>query len=346
MQTPFRTLNPDSEIAPHGDVSFAGAIETGGNPGRYFWLESGETVGLLITQSSGSNKTIVSRLVQYTRDGGINENMGGTNIDTQVVPTASATGLTMTTTEAGYYALTLSCDTGDLSVTISDIYNEGSGAVHGHMCLPQYETVAANTQATLVKGASVLYSNTSSFTNVEGSICAVQIPSENSWDNYTTFAAMNSLQDSAFTAAKNGMYAFLKPTDENDIEFKTNQIIKDGVVMDSKWPIDKPGSFIAMCVQVPNDTGQSGRWTFDFSVEFQTTNIWFSSQAAGGNQEDVDAAYQIVKHIPFAHENPLHFKEIFNGIKKYTPKILDAAVKYSPTIRDTFMAAMPLFANL
>jgi len=206
----------------------------------------------------------------------------------------------------------------------------------GHRCINQYETYAGMIQKVLVKGASVLYSNITATNYDNGQIAAVQVSNGTDWTNFCNFDKVSSIQESRLTPIKTGMYAFLKPADDSEVRFQTNTRSYNGYVVDSFWPIDQMGSYLVMVATVADQANQKGKWTYNWSLEFTTYSIWFDAELAKGTVKDIEEAYQMVKNMPFAHENPKHLAEIKKiiamGLKRYGPKVgkyaMNQAINY------------------
>jgi hypothetical protein len=343
-----RVVDPGFPAAPHGDNWYTGQ-EPSGSEG-FIWLDvgtevryegtgsgtdtytiilnyfDGETIFRAIASTTGINSTT------FQAQGTIGQNVGGVN---------------WTSLKSGYYSISITQTGPATSCQLLVTYSAGQ-FVMAHQPIPDFPKNVNSVEAIRIIGASVMYSNTESVLERQGSIVAKQIPQEVPWTNFLTSTNnLAALNKSVKMEIKNGMYAFLKPAKELDYTtIKTVGKNSTGEVNSSGFPLRPDHSYIAMRATITDPSGKDGYFTVAAGLEFSTLDTWRPTQPPATPSVVYKAAIEHVKDVPQFHENPTHLKEIFGKILSVVNGGISAVRKYGPTVVKTAESLAPIVAGL
>jgi hypothetical protein len=338
---PFHVLwgTCTSTYQPHDLTMYAGA-KTGENY-RYFWLNKSDAWNVTIMNPGASAQNITATWYTWDLDGGSKVVSSTT---TSVSASASlGIGISAATYD-GYYSLVLSCSTTSQLWTITDSHLYGSSYVWGHKPIPSYSNIATSANGVRIIGASMMYSNRSAVTSLEGSIYAIQPGDGVCWKHWIgDITNISSAQGSVEAKASTGLYGFLKPSDTGIIEMQSNIVVNEGQIVDVGWPIDYSHEYIVAHATMQDDSGKNGFWTYGFSIEFRTTDV---TRELAVTTMDADLQNRVMARIGSVeqfYENPLHIGGVLRsigqalrGVAGFTvrngPKFINAAVKYGPSV--------------
>jgi hypothetical protein len=182
-----------------------------------------------------------------------------------------------------------------------------------------------------------MFTNTAAELNLGGTIAAVQTGEADHWLDYlSTGGVLGTISkqiDSKIMNMSNGMYGFLKPTGPEDFHYKEDiDLNASGIMVDSTYSIDKPGSFLIMCPNCPTAAGCSGYYTISYAIEYITPDPWREVEYATVNEIEFGNALNQIRLLPQFHENPLHLSDLWEGIKSVGSTILNGVKEYGPMV--------------
>jgi len=320
---------PTMPYAPHGPVLY-GATD-GKSELRFFWMDVNQSI--VGTFSSALVAKYTWKVYGFA-------NGNTTLINSSIPAGVGATTITFATNTAGYFAIAQVAN-GDASLgavgTFSSVILTDPSGGCGHFChlpLPNYTSNVLACEQARILGVSVMYTNEASPLNKQGKIAAVQAPVSDFWTEYASggYQSVASAADSCVLPAENGMYGFLKPTQPSDFDMIRAMPTVGTQQSAGTYPLNGTSDFIVMYAQITNTSGQDGYWTFANSIEYVTTDVWREVCEPDVSSEDFRQGALLLKTIPQFTENPLHFKAIFDAIKRGVAAASKAIVTYGPGV--------------
>jgi len=331
LKTPYATAS--SMYTPHGSTVYAGAIR--GGQGRFFWLDRCN-VNAQITGSVGTESCTLS-LSKWDGDGVSEDTLFATHV------LSGLTSFTIAVTVSGYYCLRLSNSLQDQNITINSLQWTGSSAVFQHLTVQNLSANVGSTDGIRVTAVSLMLTNEASPLNKQGKISGFQEPQGVHWFDfigaYSTFA---SQQGAVTMPIDNGLYGFLKPTQPTDFNMIEKIDIENGIVQDSYWELESQTAFLMMYWQVTLLVGQDFYWTFCHGLEYQTNDTWRPIQSSDADAATYAKAVESLKIFPQFYENPLHWRQIWEGIKQVASDVVNGVMKYGPTVLKGAAMVAPL----
>jgi len=319
---------PTGPYQPHGNFLPAGAVE--GSNSRYVWCDLGDEVELDL---SGPNGNVLVVLIDYYGPDGSRLNYAHAGINCNGLSQA-ITLKNQGTDPAGYYGFRLQ-QTTDVTgnggpYSISSILINGTGSHFCHLTTPYYSENSLSVDGARITAVSGMYSNNASMLELGGTIAMVQAGKDKGWMDYIS-NPVSQIQKSAGSSTinmKDGMYGFLKPTEDANFDFNLDFDFDDnGDIVDSYYSIDRPGAFLLMAARCPQPEGCSGIFTLVQSVEYLTLDPWRELEEPSCNWLVYANAEQKVGLMTQFHENPLHLSDLFAEVKKKKKSILKGALK-------------------
>lgn len=301
------TLDPTSQWAPHGQTQFAG------DANGYGYLYVDQDVDIVVTDV-GTVEAGTLYIWEYSQ--------GVRNYyDSQ--PFTGNSTITYTPTSGGYFGLSVLFPGGAHAITVYTGDAVGQ-PVFRQIATPDVENNLHRVQSMCMSASSLLWRNTASYDNAQGDVGSVTIgPSIEWWTLVTNnSASYNGLAGlfpngwKSFFAAK-GLYTFLRPCDEEDIEFKSDvKAYPAGQYSFARFNLRSTTSFAACAMSVSNDAGRDTLLRCAAHIQYQTNDCWAETRAPDSNVDDWLAAVKMLANVPNITENPVHVKDILNGIGK------------------------------
>lgn len=186
---------------------------------------------------------------------------------------------------------------------------------------------------------SLLMTNMAALLNPEGEIAMACLKKPNDWyDFFSAAAGGNSIfnlvadyKGHFLGRNQDGGYFWCAPHNPTDMEYQEKlwHVDKNGIVIDTKYPLKPPRPVTVMCISTLNDgnnTGQQGSglgadfWgTHTTSMEYLTddllTEVAFPDEE-GITTKDWDNTFDYMKHVDRFHSNRLHWADIIGSIGK------------------------------
>jgi len=326
LKTPYAQTT--DAYQPHGPMIFAGSVK--GHPGRFIWVDKGMT--LKINYSIDSAAVPTWHLDLYAPGGvqkGYQRAAGVTGAGQQV----SFGPFSISGYIAISYKVSAACT---LSISGAGITMDGVAPHFCHKALPHFESNFSSAEGVRITSVGLLQSNATNVLNLEGFICAFQVPQAKPWqsfiDSVDTYRHVASEQGSKEFLLKTGCYAFLRPTQPNDFNFRSTYVVEGSSFVDSFYPLDDISSYLVMCSKFADVAAQNFRWTYGAGIEYQTDDTWRDVEQAQVNSLEYSQALGKLRMIPQFYENPLHVSSILGGIKDVANFIANGIDRYGGTI--------------
>jgi len=192
-------------------------------------------------------------------------------------------------------------------------------------------------------GSSGMYTNTAAENYRAGVITACQVRNSTTWDTFISptagvgYGLVSSYEDSYDKGAFNGCYGWIKPSSHDTFKFRDYMTVNNGVLIDTFSPIVPEDDFIIIYASIPN-TGsasggtspQAGFWTFNYDIEYATSNKWVDCRKTSTHAAAITAALAMIRNLPNFDENPSHIQDFWNYISNGFKSVDSAVVKYAP----------------
>lgn len=300
-------VDPTSQWAPHGPTQFAGDADGDG----YMWVD--QDVGIVITDVG----TVEAGTAYFWKF----SNNQRFYYDNQPI-TGNGT-ITYTPTDSGYYGVSFLWPSDAHSITISTGDAVGQ-PVFRHLSVPDIENNLNRIQSIVLSASSLLWRNTASYDNAQGDVGAVCIGPGFDWQGLldTSQASYNGLAElfpagwKSFFAAK-GIYTWLRPSDEEDIEFKAQvRQFPAGLWSYARFNLRSTSSYFALAMSVSNDAGRDTLLRAAAHIQYESNDCWADSRTPEANVDDWLAAVKMCANVPNITENPTHIKDVLSSIGK------------------------------
>jgi len=313
---------------PHGPYMYSGTCPQ--NAGRYFWID--------VLAAYGSSTVTFTLSVAETSGGGVYADMWDDGFILQNVVgatyAADASSVALTIPNPGYYCFRFVAIS---AVTISSmIYSNPGTPTFCHLPIPGYEMNWPAVNKVRIPCVSLKLTNKAAVLYQQGEISILQWPTGVSWTKHvagsTVFNNFASAANQVTYAAKNGIYGYLKPTSDQDLNFHSPMRYNGLSIQDVSYPLAEQSDYIGAAIEVEEDTGREFIVTKQFGVEYESTDVWREYAEGTVANATWDEALTILKKAPQFGENPFHWKTIWGGIKKIAANTTSAIKKYGPTV--------------
>jgi hypothetical protein len=313
---------------PHSQVMFCGTADgLQSDPRRFILLNQGDTFEIAATWS-GSN-TVNVGLDMYTPQG--------------IIPQAyTSTGVTGTSglwdisiTQTGYYCPSVITGAALSGFTFNwsggKFFNTGSTtAIFAQRPVAGFDLNWNVATSIRIAAASVLYTNKAAEMYRNGFFTFLQPPKGSHWTDFISnqFIAGSGLaiknvmgsRTAVNGEIKKGVYAFLKPTQDDDFQAHVYSQVIGGVLYDSFFPLNDKSEFMMLWLNIPYQSGtptaQDGLLTISHGVEFEPLDTWRTRKIGTISIGNYRKAIAHLRDVPQVHENPNHLSDLWNGIMR------------------------------
>jgi hypothetical protein len=301
------TVDPTSTWAPHGGTMFAGDADGVG----YMWVDADVAINLTDV-GTVENGTVYIWLFDQGQQ---------IYYDEQVFP--GNTSIAYTPTISGYFAIQILFPGSAHQVTINTQDAVGQ-PVWRHIAVPDVDSNLHRVQSLCLSASSILWRNTASYDNAQGDVGGVIIgPSMEWWTligqgsaSYNGLASLFPNGWKSFFAAK-GLYAYLKPSDEEDIEFKSNfKSFPQGQWAFARFNLRNSSNYAALAMSVSLDAGRDTLLRAAAHIQYESNDCWADTRVPEANVDDWLSAVKMTANVPNITENPVHVKDIIQAIGK------------------------------
>jgi len=295
---------------PHGDLYFAGDADGLG----YLWIDNGLR---LVVADVGTVDNGYANLWHYTQ---------GQRVLVQQLGLPGNGTVTFTIPFGGYFGLSIFFPTIGANHAINVYHEDITGEeVWRQIAVPDCANNLTRVQSLCVSAVSALWRNTASYDNAQGDVGAVIIGPGYEWwsilaspatPSYSGIAGTFPNGFKSFFAAK-GIYTFLKPSDEEDLEFKTDvKTYPAGQWSFARFNLRSNASYAALVMSVSLDAGRDTTLRLAAHIQYETNDCWADARVPEANVDDWLTAVKMLANVPNITENPLHLKTVLNAIGK------------------------------
>lgn len=310
----------EETFKPHGDYLFPGLDD---RRVKYFWLD-----GTADTTTTGriwiEPSTPVTGIFEIYNVNDPNEMAGS------AVFSASSASQAVTVSKPGYYRLILvpnSTNAGNCS-----FYIEGFGSVFCHRPLANFIENVASTDGIRINACSLMYSNMASIANIQGQVAMYQSPGSEEWTKFALstkgpYTKVSGSNGADHRIAQNGIYGFLKPQNISDFFFSKHIVTDDNGITHCSFDIISEYPYLVFAASITDPNGRNGYFTTCSAIEYQTDDVWRSIALPNLKKGEFEEAIEVVGELVQFHDNPLHFSDLWNQIKKVAPKLIEGAAE-------------------
>jgi len=309
----YQSTNPGG-YAPHGNFWYPGKDNVGNESGEFYWydLNTELSLGVQINQLTGVGAYFNMDLDKWDN---------GKIHPAALNATASVSSTqVMTIGESGYYRLRV-CFTntqvpGD-NVNLTVDWDNHKEAVWAHQCMPFFDENILSVEDPRTLGVSVLATNVSADLDASGKVVGVQLKRDQAWFDNTSFDFLTKKSNAeASLPAKTGIYGFLRPEDDDCFKMSSSYEIEQGIVARSGYPLRPESEYLCVALSIINPNGRDFRITTAYAVDYSTSDTWRPT----GKQRPAPGIFAkavfSTNQFKQWHENPLHFGDIFDFVKK------------------------------
>lgn len=176
-----------------------------------------------------------------------------------------------------------------------------------------------------VNAASLMMSPVANAFNLNGTIAGAWLEPNALWWQYLNQKTLSKLESSREFAFNTGIYAFIKPHSQGEFQyFNYVTASQTGIVTACRYPLIPAARPVIYSYQVDTTTSSSNNvslgceyvLTYVVNLEIVTNDQWHEDHLASSEFRDFMDALSAVRHVEPFHENPLHAKDIINGLKR------------------------------
>jgi hypothetical protein len=341
-------LAAQTTYRPHGDYLYCGNDL---QDNYYIFLDKGTTV------VGGQTTNTCTVTVTLTGTLGVGTSLiveqwqSGTSVFIDKV-TVSDGECTFVPLVPGYYCFSIDTVNGT-NVNTAALLVSSTGDCLAHRAVPFFDTLLPVVNKYRINAAALQLTDVAAKLNMGGRIyncwCdgAVDFLSRISAEAITTNGSIENF-DFAERNASQGSYAYLKPKDTSDLNFRSAITSKSGQIQDCCWPINDPSAYTVARIECATQGVDTAAITpgLDFiireyySLEFLTANMNFERHLAPCNYPDFVQAMMLLRTLPAFFENPSHFAMLLKGVKRayniirlHGPPITQLLSRLSPNFR-------------
>jgi len=326
---PAVRMDSSDTSAIHGASMFAFSCKKAPDY-RFFFVNKGDVITATLTSTLSADLIITQ--MQFV-DGMV------TQTNNKIAATSLANSWTVSNPcyVAFGVSTTATITTQALSIAVSKSSSDSYSLAH--LCAPDLINFVNALGAHTMVGSSVLMKNVTEELYKSGGAFVAQIPTDVDWtsivyngtNNPPSFAEVGSIQGVQKLSLKNGLYAYVKPDEEEDFCFKNMFTFRDGALMDSRTPLDE-GKFVIAAFTSLSANSALFEYERTCSIEFETSDTSRNIAACSDRSEDTRTAMVLVKHMPQFMENPTHEKTILQSMKNTLMALPGLVKRYGPTV--------------
>lgn len=309
---------------PHGNMLFGGKAEDN----RFIWIDSVTGALSACTIVYGGDPGTFAGAIDLIRwDNDKEVIVSSTNT------VAGTSSYAIAVPSSGYYRLHVcSLNENNFQVTVT-----GTCACWEHHYLPGFWDNAKKITSIRMLALSFLLKNQASPLNKQGNCVAVQIGKGENWTKFAQPGATNNtFYDTLLSRGggkdmllMNGMYGFLKPSDNSNLEMKT-PIVLDNLITQTQFDLCNNADYIAFAANCTTADGRDCYFNMDAHVEYTTGDTWTDISPPTALPESWEAGIEALASMEQFYENPVHISSIFKSIGKFA-KIGSRVLSLFPT---------------
>lgn len=222
-----------------------------------------------------------------------------------------------------------------------------------HSPLPYLAGKQATVGSYRCTGVSIMVSPQAAAFKEQGRFAGLQLPYGQSWTEIAFSGdAIQRASQSHLDSYSNGMYAFMKPTDDDEFEMHTPFRQEALFVVDVDSPLLPIGGWLCIkgftgldnTLGTPSYSSGVTYTTTCHAVEFTTLDVWFQQAKPVLDDRAFDGGLRLVRDVPQFHDNPIHVDEILRWVKARARETLHMAAQNAPLLLVPGLAAAMKFA--
>lgn len=307
--------NATTTFQPHGPIYFAESDQfyTG------MWCDDGPVVHSTLRVSFNIAVTAATgRIVLMFYSNGSWVESASTNL------TVGPTFWDFTLGTTGIYAIRV--ENPNIAVNASVLLS-GTCGCWGHFPAPYVVSNAASIESARSLGHSILFRNTAAPLNQQGYITGIQPGKGRFYGGFITGDGLTDIYPTVrdYTGASpsrplaTGMYAFVKPTEEEDLKFRTPFTVSNAAGSTvTNWTCARTPildtEYVVIVSQCNTAAGRDFVIRTDFSGEFETSNQFFNVDKPRAEPGDWRDGMEALASFQQFYDNPIHWKRILQTL--------------------------------
>lgn len=334
-------FDPGNPYNPHGEFIYS--AEDDGY--RYIWIDGDGTnasIQFTITWSTATTIVASRKVYIYKWDGGIRR-LVTTSDSGAIGTTIQNISLLAAVSTSGYYGISVFNDD-----TASALVQVRSGSTNqtdywAHLTASQLTNSTGlgnnivSTQDIRVLGASILVQNKAGPLTRQGKSVICQALKSEDWYSFyggpgqTMYNRISSNPSARSFNWEDGIYGFLKPTGETDLDWIQPYITVGtaGQIEDTTYPLIQ-SDYLAFCVSATVAGAGDAQYTIHHALEYRTRNQWIEIMPPIISSEEWEAGVQAVISMEQFYHNPIHWAKIFATIGKLARVGAPILAKFGP----------------
>lgn len=211
-------------------------------------------------------------------------------------------------------------------VLVSRISIKSCSDFLGHLPVPHVAEKMSAIESVRVNAVACLLTNESPLLQLQGKVVGIQFGASHDWQSALQYNDVAGLNNAHQSQLKDGKYGFLKPSQPHDFGLQQPFIFNDaGEIEDTTYSVIPEhdylvisaqtgvGVSVAQTTEIPQYLGGVCYITPCWGLEFRTSDVWFPQSTA-----DVMCTSDllVIRRLPQWHENPLHFSDVLNFVKR------------------------------
>jgi len=335
---------------PHGPYLYSGRNGPS-DEHRGFWIDAGTNVTVVVGPTV-IDAVFEVKIMRYSGREWIEENVHAY--------AAGGGSFAYPALTSAYYAFvfkyvsSVSGTAGPANFSV-DLAWTDIGQAFAHIPIPDMEKQFASVERLRIIGMGLMQTNNSAAIQKQGTCVGAQLDPGTQWTDYLEWKSLSKLRKANIRPSDNGIYGFCKPADPKDLaflaEFQTatgglndEQALSElGELSDCAFLITPESPFIAVAMDVSQVlTGVTGYYTFSWSVEFLSNDLWRSLSLGEIDDDILKESLAFISAVPQWHANSDHITDLWNSIKSVAGKIVDGVMEYGPSVLKAAAFIAPL----
>lgn len=300
----------------HGPALFCGRDEESGKEG-YAWLDLGSTLTATQFVSNTGDAMAV-----YAYDSGRDVMVANVSFSSLTAAFTLTVGLTSILATRGAYLrieyLTGTSPSANQALSGLVISTAGASDVFAHVSIPGAFTHLQDLSMARVNSTSLLLQNCAAPMYREGTIQGASFDQGISWKDTIGVNNLGTMANSrnAFRGQlAKGSYSYLHVSERTELDYKTYCRINstNGAIVSLAFPLNRDRFVVITAITAMSGSSFPG---YDFflqhtsSLEFQTTDQWYTARVSSTPSASVTAALDMVKMETQFFSNPTHLAQI------------------------------------
>ncbi len=229
--------------------------------------------------------------------------------------------------------------------------NQGFSFIFGHHSITDIEKNFKSIDSLRIIGTSFMWTNTAGAANRAGSNVGVQLPYGTHWLDYASYDKLVAAKKSHTFDSLEGMYGFLRPTQDTDLDFLQEFVVGDGIdgtggelgLQTTRVVCEAQSDYLA--ISINNTTGlenRAGFYTIAHALEYTTNDQWRSVKQPQYKFSQLQKGIEVVADAPQWDLNDFHISDIWDWIKDAASTVYNGVKEVVSTVGPVVAAVAPL----